>query len=141
MSTCSRLNFAKTERKHPDPTVIQDSAAASQTLNIALKKEELCIAINRKAEDLPRLTQQDFRSLAEHATDVLRAERLGLLDGSDVNPDVSPVTLADNIDVNPRSKRQRVWHLWDPATVDNYSRDGHKLLKLHTSEKDGDCGK
>ena len=50
-----------------------------QTLNIALKKEELCIAINRKAEDLPRLTQQDFRALAEHASDVLRAERLGLL--------------------------------------------------------------
>jgi len=44
MSTCLRLNCAKTERKHPDPTVIQDSAAASQTLNIALKKEELCIA-------------------------------------------------------------------------------------------------
>jgi hypothetical protein len=47
-----------------------------QTLNIALKKEELCIAINRKAEDLPRLTQQDFRALAEHAADVLREERL-----------------------------------------------------------------
>ena len=46
-----------------------------QTLNIALKKEELCIAINRKAEDLPRLTQQDFRALAEHAADVLREER------------------------------------------------------------------
>jgi hypothetical protein len=85
MSTCLRFNYAKTERKHPDPTAIQDSAAASQTLNSALKKEELCIAINRKAEDLPRLTQQDFRALAEHASDVLRAERLGLLDGSDVN--------------------------------------------------------
>ena len=66
MSTCLRLNCAKTERKHPDPTAIQDSAVASQTLNLALKKEELCIAINRKAEDLPRLTQQDFRALAEH---------------------------------------------------------------------------
>ena len=51
---------------------------------------------------MPSLTQQDFRALAEHAADVLRAERLGLLDGSDVNPDVSPATLADNIDVNPR---------------------------------------
>ena len=46
MSTCLRLNCAKTERKHPDPTAIQDSAVASQTLNLALKKEELCIAIN-----------------------------------------------------------------------------------------------
>jgi hypothetical protein len=111
-------------------------------LNDALKKEELCIAINRKAEDLPRLTQQDFRALAEHAADVLRATRLGLLDGSDVNPDVNPGTLADNIDVNPRStKRQRVWHLRDPATVDNYPCEGHKLLKLlHAASKEG-CGK
>ena len=46
MSTCLRLNCAKTERKYPDPTVIQDSAVASQTLNLALKKKELCIAIN-----------------------------------------------------------------------------------------------
>ena len=46
MSTCLRLNCAKTERKHPDPTVIQDSAVASQTLNLAFKKEELCISIN-----------------------------------------------------------------------------------------------
>ena len=76
MTTCLRLNCCKTEQKHPDQTDIQDSTAASQTLNIALKKEELCIAINLKAEDLPRLTQQDFRALAEHAADVLREERL-----------------------------------------------------------------
>ena len=38
-------------------------------------------------EDLPWLTQQDFRALAKHAADVLREERLGLLDGSDVNPE------------------------------------------------------
>jgi hypothetical protein len=55
MSTCLRFNCAKTERNHTDWTDIQDSAAASQTLNIALKKEELCIAINLKAEGLPRL--------------------------------------------------------------------------------------
>ncbi len=100
MSTCLRFNCAKTERNHTDWTDIQDSAAASQTLNIALKKEELCIDINLKAEDLPRLTQQDFRALTEHAAHVLRTESPGLLDGSDVNPDVSPATLADNIDVN-----------------------------------------
>jgi hypothetical protein len=41
MSTCLRLNCIKSERKHPDPTVIQDSAVASQTLNLALKKDEL----------------------------------------------------------------------------------------------------
>ena len=46
MSTCLRLNCVKTERNHPDPTAIQDSPVASQTLNLALKKEELCIAIN-----------------------------------------------------------------------------------------------
>ena len=48
-----------------------------------------------------------------------------------MNPDVSPATLADtdNIDVNPREKRQRAWHLRDQATVDNYPCDGHKLLK------------
>jgi hypothetical protein len=62
-----RLNCAKTERKHPDPTVIQDSAVASQTLNLALKKEELCIAIN--------LAINRKRTC------------LGLLDGSDVNPE------------------------------------------------------
>ena len=62
-----RLNCAKTERKHPDPTAIQDSAVASQTLNLALKKEELCIAIN--------LAINRKRTC------------LGLLDGSDVNPE------------------------------------------------------
>jgi len=67
MSTCLRLNCAKTERKHPDPTAIQDSAVASQTLNLALKKEELCIAIN-----LPINRKRTC---------------LGLLDGSDVNPE------------------------------------------------------
>jgi hypothetical protein len=64
---CLRLNCAKTERKHPDPTAIQDSAVASQTLNLALKKEELCIAIN--------LAINRKRTC------------LGLLDGSDVNPE------------------------------------------------------
>ena len=108
----------------------------------ALKKEELCIAINRKAENLPRLTRQDFQALAEHAANVLRAERLGLLDGSDINPaDETSGTLADNTDVNPRPKRQRLWHLRDPSTVDNYPCDGHKLLKLkHAASKEG-CGK
>jgi hypothetical protein len=72
MSTCLRFNCRKTERKHIDPTDIQGSAIASHTLNIALKKEELCITINRKAEDLPRLTQQDFLSLgAQQQQDVL----------------------------------------------------------------------
>ena len=68
-----RLNCAKTERKHPDPTAIQDSAVASQTLNLALKKEELCKRAvyrhqprHQPQEDLPWLTQQDFRALAEH---------------------------------------------------------------------------
>jgi hypothetical protein len=51
---------------------------------------------------------------------------------------VNPATLADpdNIDENPRA-----WHLRDPATVDNYPRDGHKLLKPHASEKGGGCSK
>ncbi len=71
---------------------------------------------------------------------VLREERQGLLDGSDdVNPDVSPGTLDDYV-VNPRPKRLRVWHLREPATVDN-SCDGHKLLKLHASFEKGCCGK
>ena len=141
MSTCLRLNCDKTERKHPDPTVIHDSAVASRVLTDALKKEALCIAINRKAENLPRLTRQDFQALAEHAANVLRAERLGLLDGSDINPVETPGTLADNIDVNPRQKRQRLWDLRDPATVDNYPCDGHKLLKLkHAASKEG-CDK
>ena len=86
MSYCIRANHPQaTTERHIDSTDIHDSAVASRALTDALKKEALCIAINRKAEDLPRLTQQDFRALAEHASDVLRAERLGLLDGSDVN--------------------------------------------------------
>ena len=143
MSTCLRLNCDKTERKHPDPTVIHDSAVASRALTDALKKEALCIAINRKAEILPKLTIQDFQALAEHAANILRAERLGLLDASDINPaDETPGTLADNIDVNPRPpKRQRLWELHDPATVDNHPCNGHKLQKLnHASSKEG-CGK
>ena len=55
---------------------------------------------NRLEYKVLRLTQQDFRALTEHAAHVLRTESPGLLDGSDVNPDVSPATLADNIDVN-----------------------------------------
>jgi hypothetical protein len=116
------------------------AAIASQTLNTALKKEEMCIAINRKAEDLPKLTQQDFQALAEHAARVLKAESLGLLDGRDVNP--ATLACLDNIDENPRAKRQCSWDLLDPATVDDYLRDGHKLLKHHASEKGGGrCGK
>ena len=68
MSTCLRLNCAKTERKHPDPTAIQDSAVASQTLNLALKKEELCIAINlvinRKRTCLGRAERLGMRTSA-----------------------------------------------------------------------------
>jgi hypothetical protein len=110
-------------------------------LTDALKKEALCIAINRKAEILPKLTIQDFQALAEHAANILREETLGLLDASDINPadETPPGTLADNIDVNPRPpKRQRLWELRDPATVDNYPCDGHKLQKLkHASSKEG----
>ena len=68
-----------------------------QTLNIALKKEELCIAINRKAEDLPRLTQQDFRALAEHAAHVLRAERLGLPGDARATMGCEPTSSSENL--------------------------------------------
>ena len=89
MSTCLRLNCAKTERKYPDPTAIQDSAVASQTLNLALKKEELCIAINltinRKRTCLG--SPNKIFNHSPNTSTVLRAERLGLLDGSDVNPE------------------------------------------------------
>jgi hypothetical protein len=104
MSYCISANHPKTEQRHIDSTVIHDSAVASRALTDALKKEELCITINRKAEDLPRLTRQDFQALAEHAANVLRSERLGLLDGSDIDQDETPGTLADNIDVNPRPR-------------------------------------
>ena len=144
MSYCIRANHPQaTTERHIDSTDIHDSAVASRALTDALKKEALCIAINRKAEILPKLTIQDFQALAEHAANILRAERLGLLDASDINPaDETPGTLADNIDVNPRPpKRQRLWELRDPATVDNYPCDGHKLQKLkHASSKEG-CGK
>ena len=142
MSYCIRANHPQA-RRHIVSTDIHDSAVASRALTDALKKEALCIAINRKAEILPKLTIQDFQALAEHAANILRAERLGLLDASDINPaDETPGTLADNIDVNPRPpKRQRLWELRDPATVDNYPCDGHKLQKLkHASSKEG-CGK
>ena len=142
MSYCIRANHPQTKR-HIDSTDIHDSAVASRALTDALKKEALCIAINRKAEILPKLTIQDFQALAEHAANILRAERLGLLDASDTNPaDETPGTRADNIDVNPRPpKRQRLWELRDPATVDNYPCDGHKLQKLkHASSREG-CGK
>ena len=77
--------------------------------------------------------------LAEHAARVLKAESLGLLDGRDVNP--ATLACLDNIDENPRAKRQCSWDLLDPATVDDYLRDGHKLLKHHASEKGGGrCG-
>jgi len=141
MSTCLRLTCAaRTERRNTDLTPVQASAIASQTLNTTLKKEELCIVINRKAEEnLPKLTQQDFQSLAEHAVRVLKEEGLGLLDGSDVNP--ATLACLDNIDENPREKRPRAWDLLDPATVDDYPRDGHKFLKNHASEKGGGgCG-
>ena len=142
MSYCRRANHpqAKTEPRHIDSTDIHDSAVASRALTDALKKQALYIAINRKAEILPKLTIQDFQALAEHAANILRAERLGSLDASDINPaDETPGTLADNIDVNPRPpKRQRLWELRDPATVDNYPCDGHKLQKLkHASSKEG----
>ena len=144
MSYCRRANHpqAKTEPRHIDSTDIHDSAVASRALTDALKKQALCIAINRKAENLPKLTIQDFQALAEHAANILRAERLGLLDASDINPaDETPGTLADNIDVNPRPpKRQRLWELRDPATVDNHPCNGHKLQKLnHASSKEGCC--
>ena len=142
MSYCIRANHPQA-RRHIVSTDIHDSAVASRALTDALKKEALCIAINRKAEILPKLTIQDFQALAEHAANILRAERLGLLDASDINPaDETPGTLADNIDVNPRPpKRQRLWELRDPATVDNYPCDGHKLQKLkHASSREG-CGK
>ena len=144
MSYCRRANHpqAKTEPRHIDSTDIHDSAVASRALTDALKKQALCIAINRKAEILPKLTIQDFQALAEHAANILRAERLGLLDASDINPaDETPGTLADNIDVNPRPpKRQRLWELHDPATVDNHPCNGHKLQKLnHASSKEGCC--
>ncbi len=60
-----------------------------------------------------------------------------------MNPDVNPATFADpdNIDVNPRANRHCAWHLRDQARVDNYQHDWHKLLKPHTSEKVGGCGK
>ena len=139
MSYCIRANHPQAKR-HIDSTDIHDSAVASRALTDALKKEALCIAINSKAEILPKLTIQDFQALAEHAANILRAERLGLLDASDTNPaDETPGTLADNLDVNPRPpKRQRLWELRDPATVDNYPCDGHKLQKLkHASSKEG----
>ena len=142
MSYCIRANHPQA-RRHIVSTDIHGSAVASRALTDALKKEALCIAINRKAEILPKLTIQDFQALAEHAANILRAERLGLLDASDTNPaDETPGTLADNLDVNPRPpKRQRLWELRDPATVDNYPCDGHKLQKLkHASSKEG-CGK
>ena len=142
MSYCIRANHPQA-RRHIVSTDIHDSAVASRALTDALKKEALCIAINRKAEILPKLTIQDFQALAEHAANILRAERLGLLDASDTNPaDETPGTLADNLDVNPRPpKRQRLWEIRDPATVDNYPCDGHKLQKLkHASSKEG-CGK
>jgi hypothetical protein len=142
MSYCIRANHPQaTTERHIDSTDIHDSAVASRALTDALKKEALCIAINRKAEILPKLTIQDFQALAEHAANILREETLGLLDASDINPadETPPGTLADNIDVNPRPpKRQRLWELRDPATVDNYPCDGHKLQKLkHASSKEG----
>ena len=142
MSYCIRANHPQA-RRHIVSTDIHDSAVASRALTDALKKEALCIAINRKAEILPKLTLHDFQALAEHSANILRAETLGLLDASDTNPaDETPGTLADNLDVNPRPpKRQRLWELRDPATVDNHPCDGHKLQKLkHASSREG-CGK
>ena len=109
MSTCLRLNCAaRTEQRHTDPTHVQASAIASQKPNTALKKEEVCISINRKAEDLPKLTQQDFQGLAEHAARILRAKRLGLLDGSDVNP--ATLACLDNIEAScVREGRGALW--------------------------------
>ena len=84
MSTCLRLNCAKTERKHPDPTAIQDSAVASQTLNLALKKEELCIAINL-AINRKRTCLGSPNKIFEHSPNTSAVSRLRF------NPNVGAV--------------------------------------------------
>ena len=73
MSYCIHANHPKTEQRHIDSTAIHDSAVAIRALTDALKKEELCIAINLV--------------INRKRTCLGRAERLGLLDGSDVNPE------------------------------------------------------
>jgi hypothetical protein len=89
---------------------VEASAVASKLLNTALKAEALCIAFNRKSQPLPRLTTQDFKELAEHASDIQKAEMLARIDAGDVQ------------------QRKRSWHTLDSETVDDYpARPGHKL--------------
>ena len=84
MSTCPRFLCARTEPRHKESAHIQASASTSKRLNNALKAEALCIAINCKAQPLPRLTPQDIKELAERTPDIQKAETLVLIDASDV---------------------------------------------------------
>ena len=81
MSYCIRANHPQTKR-HIDSTDIHDSAVASRALTDALKKEALCIAINRKSQPLPRMTTQDFKELAERVADIQKAETLAWIDAA-----------------------------------------------------------
>ena len=75
MSTCAP-NCARTSLRHIYPAHILASSTEHKRLDKALKAEALCIAINRKAQPLPRLMRQDIFALAEHSEQVDRDGKL-----------------------------------------------------------------
>ena len=76
MSTSLRPYCARTSLRHTYPAHVQASAVEHKRPDKALKAAALCIALNRKAQPLPRLTLQDISALAEHSE---RADRDGKL--------------------------------------------------------------
>ncbi len=109
--------------RHIYPTHVQASATKHKRLDKALKAEALCIAINRKAQPLPRLTRQDISALAEHSE---RADRDGKL--------AATLAVVETLDTKELlEERKRSWHSREPQLVDNYPAKGFK--------KQGDASK
>jgi hypothetical protein len=110
MSTSLRPHRARTSLHHIYPAHVLASAKAHQQLEEDLKAEALCIAINRKAQPLPRLTRQDISALAEYSERVDRDTKLA-------------VTLAvvETLDTKELlEERKRSWHFRDSQLVDDY---------------------
>jgi predicted ATP-grasp superfamily ATP-dependent carboligase len=119
MSTSLRPHRARTSLHHIYPAHVLASAKAHQQLEEDLKAEALCIAINRKAQPLPRLTRQDLSALAEYSERVDRDTKLA-------------VTLAvvETLDTKELlEERKRSWHFRDSQLVDDYPAKRIKKLE------------
>ena len=125
MSPGLRPYCARTSLRHTSPAHVQASAVEHKRLDKALKAAALCIALNRKAQPLPRLTLQDISALAEHSE---RADRDGKL--------ATTLAVVDTLDTKEllvagwapliHGERKRSWHSLDSQLVDDYPSKGFK---------------